>query len=102
MLPRGVDLEVAVRVDDFETPAGHGCGMPSRGSPKPAHRSVSALDEQVIEIARAVRGGSHRVRRADVRPEYTPRGLTLFTLEPKCSPATSSAVQSTARQAPHK
>jgi hypothetical protein len=36
VLPRGIDLEVAVRVDDFETPAGHECRMPSRANPKPA------------------------------------------------------------------
>ena len=34
VLPRGIDLEAAVRVDDFETPPRHECGMPSYGNPK--------------------------------------------------------------------
>ena len=63
---------------------------------EPHHRrcyAASALDEQVVEIARAVRGEPPRVRRADVRPENTPRGLTLshsnrsvrLRLAPECN-----------------
>jgi hypothetical protein len=36
VLPRGIDLEVAVWVDDFESPTGHERGMPFCGNPKPA------------------------------------------------------------------
>ncbi len=58
VLPGGIDLEVAVWVDDFKTPAGHECVIPSRSNAKPASpaRLCQSRRFRGVRLALAAKG----------------------------------------------